>query len=205
MTPLLLWAQSNKLLSILGSLAIVYLLREIFLRLTIKHPFVYYVFLFPGVILHEISHLVFCLITFAKIRDIKLFSKTGGFVEHENSKIPFVGNFLISIAPLLIGSVGIYYLSNQLPQNFIEIISSVKSIAIFYFLISILITFFPSRQDISNSPILYIVTTVILGFALVRFDMTSAFKVYELTSISAIIALTTGIVIFFLINRLKWK
>jgi len=145
------------------------------------------------------------LITFTRVRDIKLFSKSGGFVEHEKSKIPFVGNFLISIAPLLIGSVGIYYLSNQIPNNLELIVTSSKSIIIFYFLISILITFFPSRQDVYNSPLLYAATAVILGFAVLKFDLTSAFRVFELTSISAIIVLIVGIIIFYTINKLIWK
>lgn len=205
MTPLLHWAQSNQLLSIFLSFAVIYILREIFLKVTIRRPFIYYGFLFPGIILHELSHLVICLVTLTKVRDIKLFSKSGGFVEHEKSKIPFIGNFLISIAPLLVGSIGIYYLSGQIPNSIGQIITSSKSIIIFYFLISILITFFPSRQDVYNTPLLYIIAMVILGFAVVKFDLTSAFRVFELTSISAIIALITGILIVYIVNKLIWK
>jgi hypothetical protein len=96
-------------------------------------------------------------------------------------------------------------LSNQIPNNLELIVTSSKSIIIFYFLISILITFFPSRQDVYNSPLLYAATAVILGFAVLKFDLTSAFRVFELTSISAIIVLIVGIIIFYTINKLIWK
>lgn len=205
MTQLLLWAQSRELLFAFGSLVIIYILREIFLRLTIKSPLVYYVFLFPGVILHELSHFVFCLLTFAKIRDVKFFSKTGGFVEHQNSKIPYLGNFLISLAPFLVGSTAIYYLVGQLPTNFLEIFSSFRFVIIFYFLISVLITFFPSSKDILNSPLLYVFTAVMLAFATSRFNFEKLLNSFGLTAIGAIISLASGIIIFYMLSKILWK
>lgn len=61
---------------------------------------IYWIVLAPGVIIHELSHVVACLVTFAKIRRVKLFSPTGGEVEHGPSRIPVVGQVVISMAPL---------------------------------------------------------------------------------------------------------
>ena len=205
MTPLLHWAQSNELLTVFLVLAVIYILREIFLKISVRRPFLYYSFLFPGIIIHELSHLILCLITFARVKDIKLFSKTGGFVEHETSRIPFLGNFLISIAPFLVGSTIIFFLSSQIPTQFVDIFTSAKYIGIFYFLLSILITFFPSRQDITNSPFLYIASAVILGFALSRLNLNTIFTRFLLTGASAIIILIAAILIMSLINSIFSK
>jgi len=58
------------------------------------------VFLWPGVVLHEMSHAAACLVTGAKIHEIKFFKAGGGYVLHEPSRIPVVGRVLISLAPL---------------------------------------------------------------------------------------------------------
>ncbi len=62
-------------------------------------------FVAPGVIIHEYSHALACLITGAKIHEIKLFKKEGGHVKHEPPKWPpkftFFSKVLISFAPVV--------------------------------------------------------------------------------------------------------
>lgn len=56
----------------------------------------------PAVILHELSHVLGCMVTFAKITDITVFKREGGSVSHESPKLPF-GQALISLSPFLGG------------------------------------------------------------------------------------------------------
>ena len=61
----------------------------------------YRLFMIPGVVVHEVSHAIACLITFAKIKKITIYEETGGSVTHEAPKIPIVGQAFISLAPIL--------------------------------------------------------------------------------------------------------
>lgn len=60
----------------------------------------YYILRFPGVVVHECAHVLGCLLTGAKIRNIVLFSKEGGSVTHTAPVIPVIGDVVISTAPL---------------------------------------------------------------------------------------------------------
>jgi hypothetical protein len=60
----------------------------------------YYVIRAPGVIVHECSHILGCLITGATIKKVVFFSEKGGSVTHTSSKIPYLGDVVISTAPL---------------------------------------------------------------------------------------------------------
>jgi hypothetical protein len=61
----------------------------------------YYAMRAPGVIVHECSHILGCVITGAKIQNVVFFSEEGGSVTHTPSKIPYIGNVVISTAPLV--------------------------------------------------------------------------------------------------------
>ena len=56
----------------------------------------------PGVVLHECAHIVGCLLTGARIHTIVLFSKEGGSVTYARPKLPFIGDVIISTAPLFL-------------------------------------------------------------------------------------------------------
>jgi hypothetical protein len=57
---------------------------------------------FPGVVLHECSHIIGCLVTGARIRKVVLFSKDGGFVTYSRPLLPYIGDMIISTAPLFL-------------------------------------------------------------------------------------------------------
>ena len=59
----------------------------------------------PGVIVHELSHVIFCLLAGVKIHKINLFKfgRTAGYVVHNEPK-KIHQSFLISFGPLLINS-----------------------------------------------------------------------------------------------------
>jgi hypothetical protein len=60
----------------------------------------YYFIRAPGVIVHECSHILGCLITGAKVKKVVFFSEKGGSVTYTSSKIPYLGDVVISTAPL---------------------------------------------------------------------------------------------------------
>jgi hypothetical protein len=61
----------------------------------------YYIIRAPGVIMHEISHILGCLIMGAKIKKVVFFSEEGGSVTYSRPKIPYLGDVVICTAPLL--------------------------------------------------------------------------------------------------------
>jgi hypothetical protein len=60
----------------------------------------YYLVRAPGVVVHECSHILGCLITGARITKVVLFSEGGGSVTYTRPKVPFLGDVIISSAPL---------------------------------------------------------------------------------------------------------
>lgn len=62
----------------------------------------YYLLRLPGVVLHECAHIAGCLITGARIRKVVLFSKDGGSVTYTRPALPYIGDVVISTAPLLL-------------------------------------------------------------------------------------------------------
>jgi hypothetical protein len=56
----------------------------------------------PGVVLHECSHIIGCLLTGARIHNIVLFSRDGGSVTYSSPRLPYIGDVIISTAPLFL-------------------------------------------------------------------------------------------------------
>ena len=54
----------------------------------------------PGVIVHELSHVIGCIITGAKVRRVVFFDADGGSVTHTKPRMPLVGQAIISLAPV---------------------------------------------------------------------------------------------------------
>lgn len=84
-----------------------------------------------GVVLHETSHLLACLITRHKVTKVKLFQKpdengTMGYVEHSynpNSAYQQIGNFFIGVAPIFGGILCMLLLMKfLLPSSYNEFI-----------------------------------------------------------------------------------
>lgn len=60
----------------------------------------YYLVRAPGVIVHECSHILGCILTGARITNVVFFSQEGGSVTYTRPKIPVLGDVIISSAPL---------------------------------------------------------------------------------------------------------
>ena len=83
----------------IGVMAISLALDVLWARLIPLRSF-YYAIRAPGVIVHECSHILGCLITGAKVKKVVFFSEKGGSVTYTSSKIPYLGDVVISTAPL---------------------------------------------------------------------------------------------------------
>jgi hypothetical protein len=82
-------------------IALSYLLDHLWAAALPVRPFYLFIRL-PGVVLHECSHSIGCLLTGARIRSIVFFSKDGGSVTYSRPKLPFIGDVIISTAPLFL-------------------------------------------------------------------------------------------------------
>ena len=61
---------------------------------------IYFLVRTPGIIVHECSHILGCLLTGAKVTRVVFISKTGGSVTYTRSPVPFLGDVIINSAPL---------------------------------------------------------------------------------------------------------
>lgn len=151
---------------------------------------IYRLFIAPGVIVHEMSHALGCMITGAKINSINVFKKDGGEVRHAPSKIPVIGPIIISLAPFVIGSLVIYFLAkfvgiHTLQYNNQEILlkdplgniwqmlksidfHQIRSWLSLYLIVTIAVTMTPSTQDFRNIVFSLIVLILIL-FVLIKY------------------------------------
>jgi len=68
----------------------------------------YRVLALPGILVHEISHALGCLITGARITSFSLLEPGGGYVEHEPPRLPILGAPLISLAPVAGSGAGLW-------------------------------------------------------------------------------------------------
>jgi hypothetical protein len=76
---------------------------------------------FPGVILHELNHFIFCIIFGHKVIKMRLFepnlsSGSLGYVNHSynpRSTYQQIGNFFIGMAPLIGGSLILFLMTNH--------------------------------------------------------------------------------------------
>lgn len=75
---------------------------------------------FIGASIHEISHAIACFFTGAKISEISIFTSQPKVV-HSKSKIPIIGQMLISFAPIVGGFTFIFLINKFLLGNFLSI------------------------------------------------------------------------------------
>lgn len=154
---LLLWAKSNLYISVPALIIALFILRELLFFKLKRHFRIYTFLVFPGVVIHEFSHVVACLITGAKIKDVEFFGESGGHVTHTKPKLKYVGTFLVSIAPLITGILFMLVLSPLLYREVTGFGSYIAKFLIFYLLTTVIITMFPSSKDFSNAFFIYLI------------------------------------------------
>jgi hypothetical protein len=72
---------------------------------------------YVGAFVHELSHAILCVLTGAKIEEFTVFSNQPRVV-HRQSKIPFVGELLISSAPIAGGLFFLFLVNRYLLGNY---------------------------------------------------------------------------------------
>jgi hypothetical protein len=176
-------------------------------------PLFYRLFVAPGIIIHELSHVLACLLFGAKIKKVSFFDKKGGYVKHQPAKIPLVGQFFISFMPILGGLAGMLFLMWLfqyshffLPQiiltpNFWHNISFLFSSTLnflqynwhkwqlwlfLYLIISICLCLMPSTQDIKNG-IKGLVAIIVLIAIVYYFNFVPDFLVTGLNGLGFIL------------------
>ncbi len=95
--------------------------------------FLYYI----GTFIHELSHIVFCILTGAKVSKISIFSKQPKII-HSKPKIPIIGQALISLAPIIGGLAFLYAINRFCLSNYFTIPSNLKDFLTIFSGISIL-------------------------------------------------------------------
>lgn len=100
--------------------------------------------LFIGITIHELAHLFACFILGVRVRDVKLFSFSDGYVVHDTSRS--YKNIIISIFPFFF-NIFISFLCILLLKK--ELLLIYKIIVV-WIAISSLFYSIPSRQDAKN-------------------------------------------------------
>ncbi len=197
--PLLYWAKSNLFISAPLLLLLFVFLRELLLRSTRGNKALFNVLLFPGVVVHELSHAGACLLLGAKIVDIDLFTYGGGKVVYRFKRGHLYKNFFISSAPLIIGILILYLIASSFLGPFAQEKNLALIALLFYFALSLTITMMPSAQDFKNSYLAYILLFVIIFFAsyLFREKLIYADKVITFLLLANAVIVTALIISFF--------
>ncbi|MFA6553311.1 MAG: hypothetical protein WCT27_02700 [Patescibacteria group bacterium] len=118
-------------LPLLIQVAVLYGLSRLISQLVLRHVGrnVFLLLTWPGVVAHELSHLLACLFTFTKVLRVSLFHPQGstlGFVDHERTYNP-VKKVVISIAPLFGVTVLLWIVVRWLwPDVYSQQLSSVQ-------------------------------------------------------------------------------
>ena len=162
--------------------------------------FLYYI----GALVHETSHAVLCVLTGAKIEEFTVFS-TQPRVVHRKSRIPFLGELLISAAPIAGGLLFLFLVNRYLLGNyFAPTAASLLQINIFQWQswVMILLLFNagamlgPSTQDLKN------VWPVLIVLLFIHYAPLAAFGFVALGLIAAnIVFQLIAIILIFLLRR----
>lgn len=132
---------------------------------------IFVIVVFPGIVLHEVFHVIASVIVGAKVRRINLFSLSGGSVMHEKPRLPF-GQLLISFAPFIGGAAALFFVGRELQPFSLDgsqdRISTWRLWALLYVSYSVSCAMLPSWRDVKNSIFLICVllaTGVLVWFA----------------------------------------
>jgi hypothetical protein len=142
----------------------------------------YYAIRAPGVIVHECSHILGCIITGAKIKKVVFFSEEGGSVTYTSSKIPYIGDVVISTAPLVCIPIVLagftWVFSQYLGCVFPPMPIAVNSMDTLLGLVVTITTLFTQNLIVRFNPwfivYLYLTVTLVLSLAPSAQDMKNA-------------------------------
>ena len=138
-----------------------YLIMRGLARLSQRSRFLFRVILFPGIVLHELSHLLASFVTGTPVEEIAFWTETGGHVIHHKPKYGFITQPIISLAPFPIGIAALLFLG-----HFLSIDHLLISAIVLFLMLSIAATLAPSKTDISHAiEGIIVMAGVIVAFA----------------------------------------
>lgn len=137
-----------------------YFLARVFLGKTYRY------LIAPGVIVHEYSHALGCIVTGARIRKVRVFAEEGGYVEHGPARLP-LGEGIITVAPILGAAIAVYLLAVALVPGFVGLgelqVSSWQFLAFAYLASSITAAMAPSAQDLRVGLAAFVAISALVG------------------------------------------
>jgi len=73
-----------------------------------------------GAVIHELSHVAFCFLTGATVKEIDIFSKKPHII-HSKPRIPLIGSLLISLAPIIGGLLFLFLINKYCLADYFTI------------------------------------------------------------------------------------
>jgi hypothetical protein len=174
----------------------------------------------PGTIIHELSHYIGCLITFTRVREVRLFSphKEGeqlilGYVSHAKPRNP-LASFIIGTAPFFGGVFVLWLAAALLVPDTVDgsfttfVVGLGKSLLnldwrafiMLYLLVSVPTHLAPSTRDLKNAAWGIVLAAIIVGLAAVGasfFGWDGSGQIF--TSVQSGLVLLTGLLTFALL------
>jgi len=196
---------------------------------------VFYLLVFPGVILHEGAHYLACLLTGTKVFRFTPFSPRRsadgrlvlGYVRHGRRSVPIQA--IIGLAPLLLNPLGLLFVSALLtPLTFAEVVNprfglveedilasgfltSYPLLAAIwaYLSLSFAVGSVPSREDLASAPAALLVLcagVILIGLSRAGFENGLSAAVYELFALVAgLYALPATVAVVVALVISSWK
>ncbi len=135
--------------------------------------FFYYVIRAPGVIVHELSHVLGCLLMGAKIKNIVFFSEKGGSVTYSAPAVPYFGDVVIISAPIffipLVLAGCTWFFSQYLGCVFPSLIPDIGTTDTFFSLVAGIVSMFTRNLIVTFNAwfllYLYLTLTLVLSIA----------------------------------------
>lgn len=103
------------------------------------------IFLLPGIMVHELSHALACLVTATPIERISFWTEAGGEVVHHKPKLAVITQPLIAFAPFPVGILLLLLVSSYLSFD-----HWLLSVILILLMVSIAATLAPSKADAIN-------------------------------------------------------
>ncbi|MDD1674027.1 MAG: metalloprotease family protein [Methanomicrobiales archaeon] len=163
---------------------------------------VLYLFIrFPGVVLHECAHIIGCLVSGARIQNVVLFSKDGGSVTYSRPLIPYIGDVIISTAPLFLLPIALSFITRifatRLGCVFPAFPAAVESPESLQDLVEAIAGTFPENLLIRFNGwfllYLYLTISIVLSIAPSRQDMKNAASGVILLTLAGVLVVWSGI------------
>lgn len=111
-------------------------------RVHAQSYFLFRLILFPGVVIHELAHILACLLTGTAIHKVSFWDESGGHVIHEKPRWPIITQPIISFAPFPVGLGVLFFLSQVIDWH-----NWLKTSLVLFLMVSVAGTFAPSKAD----------------------------------------------------------